>query len=269
MRGHLACLFCRARRTMLQGGSGDMDHVNRRTFLGVVPAAMLMPSISIRAQTAAAASFPRQEAPLVSEMVRVAHGNIARVKELIADRPALARAAWDWGYGDWETALGAASHVGNAAIAQLLLDNGAHPTIFSAAMLGQLDVVKAFVAAAPGVQKIRGPHGISLLAHARNGGSAEMVKCRVARGRGSCLSLRTSRRRRGRSCRNVCVRCRPDRAADRVSQPARRQTGRETRRGDGTQSVPPRRTGVQPRGRRSGPHPVRAADWDCDIACSH
>lgn len=153
-----------------------MDHVNRRAFLGIVPAAMLLPSVSVRAQPAAAGSFPRQEAALVSEMVRVAHGNVARVKELIAERPALARAAWDWGYGDWETALGAASHVGHAAIAQLLLDNGAHPTIFSAAMLGQLDVVKAFVAAAPGVQKIRGPHGISLLTHARNGGSAEMVK---------------------------------------------------------------------------------------------
>jgi hypothetical protein len=39
-------------------------------------------------------------------------------------------------------------------------------------MLGQLDVVKAFVAASPGVQRIRGPHGITLLAHARNGGDA-------------------------------------------------------------------------------------------------
>ncbi len=102
-------------------------------------------------------------------MVAVSHGNVARVKELLAASPALAKAAWDWGYGDWESALGAASHVGNREIAALLLTNGAHPTIFSAAMLGQLDVVKAFIAASPGVQKTYGPHGISLLAHAKNG----------------------------------------------------------------------------------------------------
>ena len=105
-------------------------------------------------------------------MVGVSHGNVARVKELVAERPALARAAWDWGYGDWETALGAASHVGNRPIAEILLANGAHPTIFSAAMLGQLDVVKTFVAASPGIQRTRGPHGITLLSHARAGGPA-------------------------------------------------------------------------------------------------
>ncbi len=35
-----------------------------------------------------------------------------------------------------------------------LIANGAQPTIFSAAMLGQTDVVRAFVAAQPGVQRI-------------------------------------------------------------------------------------------------------------------
>ena len=69
-----------------------------------------------------------------------------------------------------ETALGAASHVGNREIAEYLLSKGARPSIFSAAMLGQLDVVKAFVAAQPGVQKTWGPHGITLLAHAEAGG---------------------------------------------------------------------------------------------------
>jgi hypothetical protein len=92
------------------------------------------------------------------------------VKALVSRQPALARAAWDWGFGDFEDALGAASHVGNRAIAEYLIANGARPTIFSATMLGQLDVVKAFIAAAPGVQRIRGPHGITLLAHAKAGG---------------------------------------------------------------------------------------------------
>ncbi len=115
-------------------------------------------------------SFPSQPPELVREMVAVSHGNLARVKELVEQHPTLARAAWDWGFGDWEDALGAASHVGNRPIAELLLANGARPTIFSATMLGQLDVVKAFIAASPGVQRTHGPHNITLLAHARFGG---------------------------------------------------------------------------------------------------
>ena len=115
-------------------------------------------------------SFPSQRPDLVREMVAVAHGNFARVKELIDLHPTLSRAAWDWGFGDWEDALGAASHVGNRQIAEFLLAHGARPTIFSATMLGQLDVVKAFVAASPGVQRTHGPHNITLLAHARFGG---------------------------------------------------------------------------------------------------
>lgn len=38
-------------------------------------------------------------------------------------------------------------------------------------MLGQLDVVKASVVAQPGIQRIAGPHSISLLAHAEQGGA--------------------------------------------------------------------------------------------------
>jgi hypothetical protein len=102
-------------------------------------------------------------------MVVVSHGRLERVRELLDARPALARAAVDWGYGDWEDALGAASHIGHREIAELLIEHGARPTIFSSAMLGQLEVVKAFVEASPGVQRIPGPHGISLLDHARAG----------------------------------------------------------------------------------------------------
>jgi hypothetical protein len=37
-------------------------------------------------------------------------------------------------------------------------------------MLGQLDVVKAFMTATSGLQKIRGPHSLSLMVHAKAGG---------------------------------------------------------------------------------------------------
>jgi hypothetical protein len=116
--------------------------------------------------------FPAHPPELIREMVTVAHFDLKRVQELVAARPSLARAAWDWGFGDWESALGAASHMGNRPIAEYLISQGARPSLFSAAMLGQLEVVKAFVAAQPGVQRIRGPHSISLLAHARMGGEA-------------------------------------------------------------------------------------------------
>jgi len=115
--------------------------------------------------------FPTQPPELVREMVTISHFDLKRVQELVELRPSLAKASWDWGFGDWEEALGAASHMGNRPIAEYLISKGARPSLFSAAMLGQLDVVKSFIAAQPGVQRIRGPHSISLLAHARAGGA--------------------------------------------------------------------------------------------------
>jgi hypothetical protein len=116
--------------------------------------------------------FPTQPPELAREMVTVAHFDLGRVKELVEARPSLARAAWDWGFGDWESPLGGASHMGNRAIAEYLISKGAVPSLFSAAMLGQLEIVKAFVAVQPGIQRTRGPHSISLLAHAKAGGEA-------------------------------------------------------------------------------------------------
>jgi len=150
--------------------------VSRRHVLKAAAAVVPLVASPLSAQAPSVApladSYPMQPADVVLEMVIVAHTNLKRVQELVGKWPALARAAVDWGFGDWEDALGAASHTGNRAIAEYLIVNGARPTIFSATMLGQLDVVKAFVAAAPGVQRIPGPHSISLLAHAKAGGPA-------------------------------------------------------------------------------------------------
>uniref|UniRef100_Q01QR9 Ankyrin n=1 Tax=Solibacter usitatus (strain Ellin6076) TaxID=234267 RepID=Q01QR9_SOLUE len=143
----------------------------RRTLFGIAPFACLQVRAADPAP-ALAPTFPAQPPELAREMVSVSHGNIQRVRELVKAQPALAKASWDWGFGDWETALGAASHVGNREIAELLIAAGAPPTLFSAAMLGQLDVVKALIAGNPGAQRIAGPHSISLLAHAKNGGEA-------------------------------------------------------------------------------------------------
>jgi hypothetical protein len=110
------------------------------------------------------------DAKLVQEFVGNAHGDLNRVKELLAQEPGLINATWDWGGGDFETALGAASHMGRRDIAEFLLEHGARLDIFAAAMLGKLDIVKAALAAFPETIQTPGPHGIPLVAHAQAGG---------------------------------------------------------------------------------------------------
>jgi len=114
---------------------------------------------------------PALHPSLVEEFVAKAHGDFARVQELLANEPALVNAAWDWGGGDWETALGAAAHMGRKDIARFLLDKGAHMDIYCAAMLGMLEVVRATIQADSTSATKPGPHGISLLRHAEAGGT--------------------------------------------------------------------------------------------------
>ena len=114
--------------------------------------------------------IPALELDLIQEFVAKAHGDFARVKELHGRQPALVNATWDWGGGDFETALGAASPMGHTEIANYLLENGARLDLFAAAMLGKLEIVKAALAVYPNAVNIPGPHGISLIAHAQAGG---------------------------------------------------------------------------------------------------
>lgn len=114
--------------------------------------------------------IPALEATLVEEFVGNAHGNLQRVQELLAQEPGLVNATWDWGGGDFETALGAASHMGRRDIALFLLDHGARLDIFAAAMLGNTEIVKAALEAFPEAVNTPGPHGIPLIKHAEMGG---------------------------------------------------------------------------------------------------
>lgn len=112
------------------------------------------------------------DSALVHEVVAVAHGDLERVRQLVEQESRLVNAAWDWGGGDWETPLGAAAHMGRHDIAEYLLAHGARLDLFASAMLGQLDVVRSALEAFPSALTVAGPHGISLLAHARAGGTA-------------------------------------------------------------------------------------------------
>jgi len=112
--------------------------------------------------------YPSMNDNMVSSIVGAAHGNLDKVKELVGRRPELAGAAWDWGFGDWETALGGASHVGRRDIAEFLISNGARPDIFTFTMMGMLKSVQEIIETVPGIQSHTGPHGITLLQHAKN-----------------------------------------------------------------------------------------------------
>ena len=107
---------------------------------------------------------------LVQEFVIAGHGNLPRVKEMLAETPALINAAWDWGGGDFETALGGAAHVGHRETAEYLLTHGARFDLFAAAMLSQLDLVRAVLTVFPEARHVAGAHGIPLLTHAKMGG---------------------------------------------------------------------------------------------------
>lgn len=155
-----------------------MSHrLSRRHLLAVpVPlgaAAMLgipSPVAAYDEQTEPYPGFPAQQRPRVREMVLKAHSDLEAVEKLLGQSPALANAAIDWGFGDWESAIGAAGHMGRRDIAKVLLEEGARPDIFTHTMLGHLAVVRAAVEAAPGLQSILGPHGITMMSHARAGG---------------------------------------------------------------------------------------------------
>ncbi|MGH9579080.1 MAG: hypothetical protein ACRD3R_16695, partial [Terriglobales bacterium] len=67
---------------------------------------------------------PPLELDLVKQFVIAGHGNLERTKELLLQQPGLLNAAWDWGSGDWETAIGGAGHMGRKDIAGFLLAQG-------------------------------------------------------------------------------------------------------------------------------------------------
>jgi hypothetical protein len=118
--------------------------------------------------------FPEHDAQidraLVKRFVIAGHFSLPAVKEMLASDPTLINGAIDWGNGDFETALGGASHMGRRDIAEFLLEHNARIDIFAATMLGKLDIVKAAVTAFPNIVRVPGPHKIPLIAHAEKGG---------------------------------------------------------------------------------------------------
>ena len=113
---------------------------------------------------------PQINRVLVQDFVMYGHGDLPMVKKLLEIEPLLLNAAIDWGGGDFETALGGASHIGSREVAEFLLEKGARADIFTFTMLGQLNIVRAFLTVQPKLIDAKGPHGIGLHMHARMGG---------------------------------------------------------------------------------------------------
>lgn len=74
--------------------------------------------------------------------------------------------------------------MGRKDIAAFLLSKGARMDIFVAAMLGRLDIVQAQIAAFPELLQSRGPHGITLMAHAQKGGEEALTVVEFLKSRG-------------------------------------------------------------------------------------
>jgi hypothetical protein len=113
---------------------------------------------------------PQINRSLVQDFVIYAHSDADMTSKLLDKNPSLVNATIDWGDGDWETGLGGASHMGRHDIVELLLERGARIDLFCAAMMGQLQAVKAFLTLEPKLIDARGPHGFSLHFHAQVGG---------------------------------------------------------------------------------------------------
>ena len=146
--------------------------VSRRTLLAgsaAAAAALVVPAIA--KQGAQPANKPPALAQdLVKDFVIAGHHDLDKVKEMLGNERGLLNATWDWGGGDFEMAIGGAGHMGRPDIARYLIGEGCRMDIFVAAMLGELDVVKSILVKFPNIAQSKGPHGITLIAHAKAGG---------------------------------------------------------------------------------------------------
>jgi len=105
----------------------------------------------------------------IREFVFAAHKDLGATQKLIEKKPLLLNCANQAKKGDFETAVGGASHMGRRDIAELLIAKGARLDIFNFAFLGYTDLVIKLVSDYPQLLNAPGPHGFTLLHHAKVG----------------------------------------------------------------------------------------------------
>jgi hypothetical protein len=127
----------------------------------------------LHGQTTSSKNSPKGDplpAEKVKEFVTAGHSDLSKVKSLLAEFPTLLYATWDWGGGDFETAIEGAGHVGTKDVANYLISQGARTNLFVLTMLGKTQIVKAYLDTYPEYLNARGPHGFTFLHHAQRGG---------------------------------------------------------------------------------------------------
>jgi hypothetical protein len=118
---------------------------------------------------------PALKTDVVKEFIRVSHGRIDGVKEMLGNEPTLLHSCFDHGGGDFESGIEAAGHIGDRELTLFFISKGARLSIFQAAMLGQLDLVKAIITLYPEARQSKGPHGLDLIHHAKKGGDEALA----------------------------------------------------------------------------------------------
>ena len=108
---------------------------------------------------------------IVKEFVLAGHFNLDKVKNMLNDYPNLIYSSYDWGNGDFEEAIEGAGHKGNKEVANYLIEKGARVNLFVLTMLGKTELVKPTLEAYPNLIFSKGPHGLTLLHHAKIGGN--------------------------------------------------------------------------------------------------
>ncbi len=109
---------------------------------------------------------------IVDAFVGSAHGDFAKVKELLAQYPSLINKSASW----VETAIEAAAQTGQVEIAEFLLEHGAPKSICTAVMLGHIEEVAQALHQDPNQANAKGAHGISALYHAIIRGQAGIAQ---------------------------------------------------------------------------------------------
>ena len=158
--------------------------MNRKKFLhqiAIGTGSMIVAPFLLSGQTVPVIKPPKPDplaADKVKEFVTAGHNNLDKVKALLQESPTLLYATWDWGGGDFETALEGAGHVGNKDIANYMIGQGARTNLYVLTMLGKTQIVKPYLEAFPEYLNARGPHGFTFLHHAQRGGddAAELLE---------------------------------------------------------------------------------------------
>jgi hypothetical protein len=146
--------------------------MNRKSFFqnsALMSGGLLLSPLILPSQVSKDQVDPQLDKELVRVFVGAGHRDMAQVKTMLEEHPTLLNAAHDWKYGDFETCLGAANHVGYKELVQYLLDQGAQANIFTAALFGKMEILKPYLDAFPKCLNARGPHGYTLLHHAIQG----------------------------------------------------------------------------------------------------